>query len=335
MQNINKVLFNTGAMTTKGVDSLDIALYVNSEKGVVPNYTPLIVTREPIITNKHRFRAQTIFSTDTGRVPNYSFPASKGEIARIEAKDILRQEVLAIEKFDCGRLNSIRKYLVENGAITFLLDDVGAMKKFINKSMPDIENSFKFSVSMDMASVLRGPWPIVSEPEDVLTLAIRLFALEYVLPIYNRKFTDGIGMNVVGFCPKSSIAKDVQMINFSLSSVLANHEENLIAVDGSRIRRPSKVEKGTIMEVNKALSYEVSRRKNIPKLVKDFEAKKAKREKVSAAISPKEDSEMHRHADEKFRKVLTESDIRKLHQELETLEVKKIGNIERLQDWMP
>lgn len=231
------------------------AIIVNTEGQSIPIYTPVIVEND--IGYK---RGIFYFPTAYGHYNRSSITINNDKsILSTSVKGLIKdRRVKNIDEFEYKKLKKIKEFITHDGAITFIIDNLKEIERFIT-SLYKIREVFVYSSFCGGASPGGNKNPPMKG--DLLSLAITMYDLKCAIPVFNKNKSDGMAISIALIWPKSS-EEYVQLIYIhEIHFVVNSYPENILMVDGVKIRDNSFVEDIQISLFLSQIRNEVERRK--------------------------------------------------------------------------
>lgn len=178
-----------------------------------------------------------------------------------------------VESFDESKIPQIREYIRAKGALTLIIKDYNeGIQPFLLEKIKHITEAFKHSTIMH-AVRNRDTAVEVAESIEIEDLVFHATFVDFdmCMPVFNSKYTDGIGIICEFLCPEYSKSSGHTVSLGDVMLLVANHSENVFVVDGQTINRHNPVTK----DLFEGLDY-------VGKIFKTVQA-----DKKAKAIKPK------------------------------------------------
>jgi hypothetical protein len=278
---MNKLLRAALRMTkTHAMDGqLHMAKVIFNDEVRIPPLTPVIV-RDP---GDSRPTIMNILQPANHVCPGYCLNTiSSKNLERIPDKRVLynRDTRLVADRMDI-HINEIAERVKEQGAVTFITTNLGAMKYFF-KSLDNVKKEFPFSSIVSHSSPSRGA--VSKMPHDELTLQVSIYDIQYLIPIFNPRRASGIGIIASLFWPRWSIHSNEFYIKDELVVVVNKTPDNLLFIDGQRQYSEGFVERAYTKHYMGIISGESKNRSQIEKSKRS--EKKSVVELLEGALEP-------------------------------------------------
>lgn len=249
MQLINRLL---------GIDKQEdayLAILLNSEGSNIPIYTPIIIEKD--IGYK---KGTLYFPTSSGYSNRNSIAINYDKsILPIKPKGVVQnRRIKVVDEFEYRKLNKIQEYIRGNGAVTFIIENIKEMEKFLS-SLRKFKDDFPCTSFCGGHSPGGGKNPPVKG--DMLSLVITIYDLKYAIPIFNRKKADGMAVSITLVWPKGSEQYTQIIYVNEMHFIVNSYPENVLFVDGAKVRDSSFVGEMTIALFLSQIRNEAERRK--------------------------------------------------------------------------
>ncbi len=156
-------------------------------------------------------------------------------------------KVKEINQFDFQKIKSISKFVKIEKELTLVMRNQQAINNFI-KWFYKFKDSYKLSIyrghTLNMkANINRDP--LYNGEIKQLILLIKIYDLPQIIPIFNKSYIDGIGIQVALIHPDAVEHNKGFKSIIEFNNIFTNHEQNVITVDGVYLENsglvPSKV----------------------------------------------------------------------------------------------
>jgi hypothetical protein len=140
-----------------------------------------------------------------------------------------------VDRFDFTSRNNIIASLKDYGVRRFIINDLKGIELFISH-INSLGKGYKYSANTYNAMGISSP----ASNGDELAAAISIYALPYALPIFNSQKVDGFGIQFTLFWKNATMddaGRSRPYYVWELFSVVNNYRENLLVVDGQKLRQ--------------------------------------------------------------------------------------------------
>lgn len=247
---------------------------------------------QPVLTKRKRYeqvaesgpgRAAievfTYFPSVDGARARRSQTMYAGNIIESDPKRLIEgRRILAVEEFDHSKIARLASCVKEEGVVTFLIDDLGGIKRTIEK-MPLFKKNYKYHAFAGHNSDECSECRIGG---DLLTLQVSVFDVSMVVPIYSNKRVDGLGITMGFFWPLYSEKTGALQRTEEISFIVSKYQENVLFVDGERVLKKGFPGNEYVQHYTGLFEREAARRRSIEKI-----SKSSKKDEPRAAKTEK------------------------------------------------
>lgn len=233
-----KHIFN---LTRLGKDVKCLSATVNNDKnGVgVALGTPLVVSKEHFESDKSKItRVVFPFPFRSGYEPGRSPSMDKSHLTVISGECFLNDsKIKVIPRFEINKLDSLLKYVKDNGAMTFSITSQESDKKTVKSVCKFLDKLYEMCGMYKYNSVFYYDYPEgsrVYNMKDTFYTA-RFLDLHNCVPIFNHKRVDGVGVIFNMSSISSTKATSALATRACITLVLSNYKDNIFTTDGIQV----------------------------------------------------------------------------------------------------
>lgn len=146
---------------------------------------------------------------------------------------INRHRFETAEMFNISHLQDTLLEVLKTGAITFSTDDIEEASLILMEIRGSISKQFSFYSHFKRSL---GTYPVSTTDPDNLVLMTTFVPLEYCIPIYNRRYVEGMGILLSAVYPRTTKSINTLAVAEEILVIVSNHSSNLLQVDGTKIR---------------------------------------------------------------------------------------------------
>lgn len=242
---------------------VDLALTLTKFKSNVPILSPVIIPSRNLLYGGGT--AACCFFPSNFNVSDYRkrIDGRSDMFKVVDSRGLFTgHKIMDVEKFDFGKLERVRDYVKQVGALTFRMFNLKGMYDYLMR-LGRWCGVFKYSCITQQPDYGRK-YPASSRlSNDRLAMYITLMDLPLAIPIYKTKSVDGIAMTVGLYWPESSNEVSSLFISKELHLIVSNFEENIFCVDGVTINSSSDISRiGSrlpVVALKRALEFEEDR----------------------------------------------------------------------------
>lgn len=269
---------------------LATAITLFNNESAIPAFNPVIVSKKSLEKDENYGRGEqqlkivNHFPTSRGTRARGASVVYKDSVIETESKGMFDRKIKHIDAFDFGKMPNILEFVKQSGVITFTMDDMKGARELFSR-LHLFKQGFKHTSFPGHRS---GSASLTSINSDYLTLAMTIYDLPFAIPVYNRKKANGIAVSMILFWPKYSEKTGQLKCKEEMNFLLNSHADNLLCIDGAKIRERGFPGSDYSNHYLKLLRSEEGRRKSAEKKLE----KPKKKVPTVAAGSKMEDLEM-------------------------------------------
>lgn len=232
------------------------AIIVNTEGQNIPIYTPVIIEKDAGYK-----KGIVYFPTFCGHSNRSSIVINYDKsIFPINPTGILQdRRVKIVDEFEYKKLKKIKEFVKHNGAITFVIENVKEMERFMS-SLWKFKDEFSYTSFCGGNSHAGNRNPPIKE--DLLSMVVTVYDLKRAVPVFNKIKSDGMAISISLIWPKCSEKYTQLCYIHEVHFIVNSYPENILIVDGIKIRDNSFVGDMQISLFLIQIRNEIERRKN-------------------------------------------------------------------------
>ena len=233
-----KHIFN---LTRLGKDVECLSATINdSNNGVgIALGTPLVVDKKHFESDKSQItRVVFTFPFRSGSEPGKSPSMDKSHLTVRDGECFVNNsKIKVIPRFEINKLDSLLKYVKDNGAMTFNIMSTESTKKTAESVCIFLDKLYEMCGMYKYNSVFYCDYPsglkIYNMKDTIYT--VRFLDLHNCVPIFNHKRVDGVGVifNMVSISSTKSTGSLATKACITL--VLSNYKDNIFTTDGIQV----------------------------------------------------------------------------------------------------
>jgi hypothetical protein len=283
--NFNKLIFSPKGNNWGNLDLLPAVTMFGHESNL-PLMMPVVVKREDFTENKLEnvdgiVTVMNYFPNPrTGNGNHYVSKLYRRNVFLTDAEGVRQDRtVKEVEFFDYAKLQKVFDFAREMGSITFLLENIAFARKFW-ESIDRFGRGFKHNLFIGHEGGRIGSRTPPSWDDKLVTYVV-IYPLKHAIPVFNNRKADGVAVNIGLYWKKHSEQNNSLLWCEEISFALNNHRENLLVVDGCKIRDGSWIGGMYKEHLMNVFKEEQKRQEKKPKESKKEEAKKSSNKKIS------------------------------------------------------
>jgi hypothetical protein len=218
--------------------------------------TPLVVNKEHFESDKSQItRVVFPFPFKNGYEPGRSPSMDKSHLTVRDGECFVNNsKIKIIPRFEINKLDSLLKYVKDNGAMTFNITSTESDKETAKSVCNFLDKLYEMCNMYKYNSVFYYDYPEGSRiynMEDTLYTA-RFLALHNCVPIFNHKRVDGVGVIFNMSSISSTKNTGALVTKICITLVLSNYKDNIFTTDGIQVN-----------EIRPLSSYVINKIKNV------------------------------------------------------------------------
>lgn len=252
-----ELMFDLGRLA-KGPYLSAIAVASNPSKVNITLGTPCIMGKASWESKSSEVRLLFAFPKDKGHPINEIYKSNKRNVVVTDDEPFINtHKIKMVSRFDWSKVESIQKYVENNGSLTLHISNYSAdcggeimgivMQEFFGEMTENLFNKYKHN-SVELFSCddsYRAATPVD------LAHYITFLSLPNCIPIFNRKKVHGMGMIYRAVKSQHSLHTGAMGFAAQLAIILTNYPDNKYVVDGIAVGYFDPVHKDTIKRVKK------------------------------------------------------------------------------------
>ena len=176
--------------------------------------------------------------------------ALSNKLHRLPPKNLVHNHrIKTIDMFAHNKLQEVAKYVKEHASITFIFSDLTGTAAFISE-IPYMCTNYEYTVPFSMRKEKKVETQ--SFPYEFIPF-VNFIDIPYCIPIFDSHKVGGIGV-YCGFLYLR--ADDKYVIRNSLYFILSNYEDNLLYVDGTKVRTEGVVQQAALTHMLEIINSE-------------------------------------------------------------------------------
>jgi hypothetical protein len=234
------------------------AILINNLGQQIPIYTPFVVEDHSNI-----FKGTLYFPSFKTDKKKFSF--NKSSFSIIKNNGIVQdRRVKTITEFEYKKILKIKEFISTKGAVTFIIEEPTAAIDFLT-NLFHLKKEFLYTAFYENSTLPSYDPNCTWESGELLTLAVTIYDLSYAIPIFNKKKSQGMAFTVSLILPKDSERRGKLSFIHEMSFAMNSYPDNLLLVDGVKLRDKSFVHHETVDHYVQHMKYEIRRRNELQK----------------------------------------------------------------------
>lgn len=258
-------------------DEIALAMTLFNSECSLPPFLPVIVRKSALEESKKRDKGYhleviNLFPTFKGTNARNRTAVYGENVIEMNPKRVLDDRpLIAVDKFDYRKLENVIGFVRASGAATYTIDGLSSIKDLIT-NIGNFKKYFNYSAWLGHRTGNSGP---DTSSENMIAL-MSIYDLKCIIPIYNRKKADGIGVHISFMWEKMTARSDRVRFSDEIFFALNNHTDNLLAVDGQPVYKSGFVGNDYINHLRDVVAREDRRQNEVQKRTKMSKKKGSK-----------------------------------------------------------